>query len=119
MSVLAGTSLAGERRHWWITASLVAVAGAVVNLWLPALLGSNAESGPRSSQTEPIAAVLVFAYFPCITLAVAWAGRIGHSNGWPGIVRVLVCLATDFTVRWGTTIGFFLLWCNYSVYCDP
>ena len=110
VSVLAGTGLAAEPRRWWTVALLITPVAAIVNSWL---------LFPGCGPTELSACAGAFVWHLSSALAVAAAGRIGYRFRWPGFVRVLVCLVTDFAVRWGTAIAVIVMACTIDAQnCD-
>ena len=112
VSILAGTSLAGEPRRWWITASLVAAVAAIVDTWDDFRTGRFGAAPPEVSD---------FAWEFCVyafsTLVVAAVARIGYRIRLPGIVRAPFCLVTDLTVRWGPADAVFIIFCGIGT-CD-
>lgn len=116
MSVLAGTSLAGEPRRWWSVAFLVAVAATIVNAWPQFRPDIFLE---RSTPPEVSTYVGLFVYYALITLVIAGVGRIGFRREWPWCIRSVLCLITDFALRSVLPIALIIIACTIdSQGCD-
>ncbi len=117
MSVLAGTSLAGEPRRWWPVALLVAVSATIVNAW-PAFRVDI--FGERSTPPDLSTYAGLFVHYAFNALVVAGAGRIGFRRGWPRFIRSASCLLTDFALRTVLPIALIIVVCMLgSPDCDP
>ena len=92
-------------------ALFVAAAAAILSVWEDVRL----ERWDASTGLKDYA--WTFCDYAFGTLCVAGVAWIGCKIRLPGIVRAIVCLVTDLTLRWGAADAVFILFCTLGA-CD-